>query len=156
MPQEIERKFLVLNDAYKTEASGSVRITQGYLSSAFNRTVRIRIHGKSAFLTIKGESGSSGISRFEWEKEISVSDGEELLRICEPGIIDKIRYKIRCGNHLFEVDEFQGLNAGLVVAEVELMHEDESFDSPEWLGREVTGEVRYYNSRLASNPFQSW
>jgi adenylate cyclase len=156
MPQEIERKFLVLNENYKTEATGSWRITQGYISSVLARTVRIRIKGDSAFLTIKGESDSSGLSRFEWEREISVKDAEELLILCEPGIIDKIRHEIKCGNHLFEVDEFMGFNAGLVVAEVELRHEDESFDRPEWLGKEVTGEVKYYNSMLASNPFQNW
>ncbi len=156
MSQEIERKFLVLNENYKTEAVRSLRITQGYITSSLKRSVRIRIKEDLAFLTIKGESNSSGLSRYEWEKEISVQDAVELLKLCEPGIIDKIRYEIPCGDLLFEVDEFLGLNAGLVVAEIELRHEDESFDRPVWLGEELTGDVKYYNSMLATNPYKSW
>ena len=147
---------MVLNENYKTESIRSSRITQGYISSNLKRSVRIRIREESAYLTIKGETNSSGLSRYEWEKEISVQDARELIKICEPGIIDKIRYEIPCGNHLFEVDEFLGLNAGLVVAEVELRHEEELFERPSWLGKEVTGEVKYYNSMLASNPYQNW
>jgi adenylate cyclase len=156
MSQEIERKFLVLNENYKTEAVRSLRITQGYITSSLKRSVRIRIKEDLAFLTIKGESNSSGLSRYEWEKEISAQDAVELLKLCEPGIIDKIRYEIPCGDLLFEVDEFLGLNAGLVVAEIELRHEDESFDRPVWLGEELTGDVKYYNSMLATNPYKSW
>ena len=156
MPQEIERKFVVLNENYKTESIRSSRITQGYISSNLKRSVRIRIREESAYLTIKGETNSSGLSRYEWEKEISVQEARELIKICEPGIIDKIRHEIPCGNHHFEVDEFLGLNAGLVVAEVELRHEEELFDRPSWLGKEVTGVVKYYNSMLASNPYQNW
>lgn len=156
MPQEIERKFLVLNENYKTESVRSSRITQGYLSSGVRRSVRIRIKESTAFLTVKGETSSSGLSRFEWEKEIALQDARELIKICEPGIIDKIRYEIPVGNHLFEVDEFLGLNAGLVIAEVELRQEDEPFERPGWLGIEVTGDVKYYNSMLSANPYQNW
>ena len=156
MAQEIERKFLVLNDHFKKEASRSFRITQGYLCSNRERSVRVRIKGNSGFLTVKGGSNTSGISRFEWEKEIAVQDAEELLAICEPGVIDKIRYEIEKGKHLFEVDEFLGTNQGLVIAEVELSYENEDYLKPIWLGREVSGEPKYYNSRLAGNPYNSW
>jgi adenylate cyclase len=155
MAQEIERKFLVAGD-FKAEASRSTRITQGYLSSVPERTVRVRIKGDKGFITIKGIGSDSGASRYEWEKEIPVQEVEELLRICEPGVIDKTRYNVVRGDHTFEVDEFHGDNAGLVVAEVELGSEGEAFDRPSWLGDEVTGDVRYYNSMLMKQPFTRW
>ncbi len=156
MGKEIERKFLVTSDAYKTQAVKSKRITQGYLSSVPERTVRVRIKGDKGFITIKGIGNESGATRFEWEKEIPVEEVKELLRICEPGIIDKTRYLVEVGNHTFEVDEFYGDNEGLVVAEIELQDEDEEFEKPEWLGEEVTGDVKYFNSMLMKNPYKNW
>ncbi|MFO7369463.1 MAG: CYTH domain-containing protein [Bacteroidales bacterium] len=155
MAQEIERKFLVQGD-FKKDASKETRITQGYLSSVPERTVRVRVKGDKGFITIKGIGSASGASRFEWEKEIPVAEVESLLQICEPGVIDKTRYLVKSGNHTFEVDEFYGENQGLVVAEVELQAEDESFVKPAWLGQEVTGDTRYYNSMLMKNPFKKW
>ncbi len=155
MSKEIERKFLVKGE-FKSFASKQTRITQGYLSSVPERTVRVRIKGDSGFITIKGIGNASGASRYEWEKEIPVSEVEQLLAICEPGVIDKTRYHIESGEHIFEVDEFYGENEGLVVAEVELSDEDEHFEKPEWLGEEVTGDVRFYNSMLMKNPFTRW
>ncbi|HWR99894.1 MAG TPA: CYTH domain-containing protein [Prolixibacteraceae bacterium] len=156
MAQETERKFLVLGDDYKTDAGKSTRITQGYLSSFPGRTVRVRIKGEKGYLTIKGKSNASGTTRYEWEKEIPAEEASELLKICEPGIIDKIRYEVRSGVHTFEVDEFFGDNLGLVVAEVELTDEDELIIKPLWLGQEVTGDVKYYNAVLSKRPFLSW
>lgn len=155
MAQEIERKFLVKGE-FKSFASRNTRITQGYLSSVPERTVRVRIKGDKGFITIKGIGSASGASRYEWEKEIPASEVEELLQICEPGVIDKTRYLVPAGPHIFEVDEFYGENQGLVVAEVELGSEDESFAKPEWLGEEITGDVRYYNSMLMKNPYSKW
>lgn len=156
MPQEIERKFLVCSDAYKNVSFRQTRITQGYLSSARGRTVRVRIKGIKGFITIKGPASSNGLSRYEWEKEISVNEVEELLKLCEPGVIDKTRYEVKSGKHIFEVDEFYGENDGLVVAEIELQSEMESFDKPDWLGEEVTGDVKYYNSQLIKIPYSKW
>lgn len=153
---EIERKFLVIIDVYKKDAFKQTRIVQGFLNTHPERTVRVRIKGDQGFLTIKGISNQSGTIRSEWEKEISVTDAEELLKLCEPGIIDKTRYEIKVGKHIFEVDEFSGENEGLMVAEVELNSEDELFEKPVWLGKEVTGEVKYYNSQLSLNPFKKW
>lgn len=155
MAQEIERKFLVKGE-FKPFASKQTRITQGYLSSVPERTVRVRIKGDKGFITIKGIGSDSGASRYEWEKEIPVNEIEELLKICEPGVIDKTRYLVKAGNHTFEVDEFYGENQGLVVAEVELTREDELFEKPSWLGDEVTGDVRYFNSMLMKMPFTKW
>ncbi len=155
MAQEIERKFLVAGE-FKSQATKSTRITQGYLSSIPERTVRVRIKGDKGFITIKGIGDASGASRYEWEKEIPVSEVEELLKICEPGVIDKTRYLVPAGRHTYEVDEFYGDNEGLVVAEVELSSLDESFDKPQWLGEEVTGDSRYYNSMLMKNPYKNW
>jgi len=155
MPQEIERKFLV-KDGYKQFAFTSSRITQGYLSSVPQRIVRVRINGERGYITIKGVSNLSGMSRYEWEKEILVNDARELLALCEPGIIDKTRFLVQVGKFTFEVDEFYGENEGLVVAEVELSSEEELFEKPSWLGKEVTGDKRYYNSKLAGNPFSKW
>lgn len=147
--QEIERKFKVLSDQYKSEATGSHRIVQGYLCRVPERTVRIRLKDDKGFITIKGKSDDSGLSRYEWEKEIPAAEARELLRLCEPYPIDKTRYEVPCGGHTFEVDEFHGRHEGLVVAEVELSNGDEPFSRPEWLGEEVTGQVEYYNAYLS-------
>ena len=155
MGQEIERKFLVKGD-FKRFATGQLRIKQGYLSSVSERTVRVRIKGDKGYLTIKGEAGDSGISRYEWEKEIPVTEAEELLVLCEPGLIDKTRYLVPAGEFTFEVDEFYGENEGLIIAEIELKSESDQFPKPEWLGEEVTGDLRYYNSVLIKNPFTRW
>ena len=155
MAQEIERKFLVRGD-FKSEVTKATRITQGYLSSVPERTVRVRIKGDKGYMTVKGIGSDSGASRFEWEKEIPVEDVRELLKICEPGVIDKTRYLVPAGKHTFEVDEFYGDNEGLVVAEVELGSEDEEFVRPGWLGEEVTGDPRYYNSMLMKKPYKTW
>ncbi len=153
---EIERKFLVTSEAFKKEAFTQNRITQGYLSSVSGRTVRVRIKGNIGFLTIKGASNESGLSRFEWEKEIPVDEAQELMLLCEKGVIDKTRFEVKIGNHIFEVDEFYAENKGLIMAEVELNSETETFEKPTWLGKEVTGDKRYYNSYLSKNPFIDW
>lgn len=153
---EIERKFLVTSDAYKKEAFSKKRIIQGYLSSNPERTVRVRIKEDKAYLTIKGNSNATGMSRFEWEKEIPVAEAKELLLLCEKGVIDKTRFEIKQGNHVFEVDEFYGENEGLIVAEIELDSEMETFEKPSWLGEEVTNINRYYNSYLSTNPYKNW
>ncbi len=155
MPQEIERKFLV-KEGYKQYAYTQTRITQGYLSSVPERIVRVRTNGDKGFLTIKGILSLSGMSRYEFEKEISLDEAFELLALCEAGIIDKTRYLVQVGKFTFEVDEFYGENEGLVIAEVELSSEDELFDKPTWLDKEVTGDRRYYNSKLAKMPFSKW
>ncbi|EGV43125.1 CYTH domain-containing protein [Bizionia argentinensis JUB59] len=153
---EIERKFLVTSEDFKTEAIRENRITQGFLNTDKARTVRVRLKGDSGFITVKGKSTEDGVSRFEWEKVISKTDAEALLILCEKGIIDKIRYEIEVGNHLFEVDEFFGENAGLIVAEVELSDPNETFEKPNWVGEEVTGDTKYYNSQLSKKPFLTW
>ena len=154
MAQEIERKFLVKGD-FKPFSIKATRITQGYLSSVPERAVRVRIKGDKGFITVKGIGNTSGASRYEWEKEIPVVEVEELLKLCEPGVIDKTRYLVPAGNHTFEVDEFYGENQGLVVAEIELASEQESFEKPDWLGDEITGDIRYYNVMLMKHPFTS-
>jgi len=154
--QEIERKFLVLSQDYKKQAFQKEKIVQGFLSRHPERTVRVRIKGSKAFLTIKGKSSDGGVSRFEWEKEILVTEAEALFDLCEPGRITKIRHLVKMGKHVFEVDEFHGENEGLTVAEIELTAADEAFDSPEWLGEEVTGDSRYYNSQLSRIPYTCW
>lgn len=151
---EIERKFLVNNNSFLSDFSRSNRIVQGYLSSHPERTVRVRIKGENGYLTIKGKS--EGFSRFEWEKEIDIEEAEKLLQLCEPGVIDKIRYDIIIGTHVYEIDVFLGENEGLILAEIELEKEDESFEKPDWLGKEVTEDIRYYNSYLSKNPFKNW
>lgn len=155
MGLEIERKFLVKGE-YKQDAYASEEIVQGYLSSAPERTVRIRIKGDKAYITIKGIGNESGLSRYEWEKEIPVSEAHELIKLCEPGIIDKVRYYIKNGKRIFEVDEFRGDNQGLVIAEIELGNESEIFEKPIWLGYEVSGDDRYYNASLVKNPYKNW
>lgn len=155
MAQEIERKFLVAGE-YKPQAFAQSRIKQGYICSAHGRTVRVRIRDDKGFLTIKGASDASGLSRYEWEKEIPLPEAEELMKLCEPGMIDKTRYLVRSGAHTFEVDEFYGDNEGLVIAEVELGAVEESYVKPLFLGEEVTGDKRYYNSHLMKNPYKNW
>lgn len=155
MAQEIERKFLVRGE-FKSLAYASERIMQGYLSSVPERTVRVRVKGDKGFLTIKGIADEEGVSRYEWEKEIQVNEAQELMKLCEPGVIDKIRYFVKCGTHIFEVDEFRGENAGLIVAEVELQSVAEEFERPVWLGEEVTGDRRYYNAMLSKRPYTKW
>lgn len=155
MPQEIERKFLV-DGEYKSKAYASSRIVQGYICSARGRTVRIRIRDDKGYLTIKGPADVSGISRYEWEKEIPLDEARDLMKICEPGAIDKTRYLVRSGRHVFEVDEFYGENEGLVIAEVELSSPDEPFEKPDFIGQEVTGDARYYNAQLMRHPYKDW
>ena len=153
---EIERKFLVLSEAFKTEAFNKTRIVQGFLNTHKERTVRIRIKGEKAFITVKGISNTEGTSRLEWEKEIPVKEAETLLSLCEPNRIEKTRFEIKVGNHIFEVDEFYGENEGLIIAEIELTSENEAFTKPDWIGKEVTGDVRYYNSLLSKTPYKNW
>ena len=153
---EIERKFLVKSEDFKKEAFAQNRITQGYLSSVPDRTVRVRIKGNKGFLTIKGVSNESGMSRFEWEKEIPINEAQKLLTLCEKGAIDKTRFEVKIGQHTFEVDEFYGDNQGLILAEIELNSENEKFERPKWLGKEVTNDNRYYNSNLSKKPFVTW
>lgn len=157
MAQEIERKFLVEGDAYRALAFDSSRIAQGYISSTGGRTVRVRIRDQRAYLTIKGPSADGGFSRYEFETEIPLADARDLLAICEPGIIQKTRYLVRAADdHVFEVDEFYGDNEGLVMAEVELQSPDEPYVKPDFIGREVTGDRRFYNSHLRHYPFRLW
>jgi adenylate cyclase len=153
---EIERKFLVDSDAFKKDSFSQNRIKQGYLSSVAERTVRVRIKGDKGYITVKGSSNETGMSRFEWEKEIPIEEAEKLLLLCEKGVIDKIRFEVKIGNHTYEVDEFYGANKGLTVAEIELESESETFTKPNWLGIEVTNDNRYYNSNLSNNPFENW
>ena len=156
MALEIERKFLVLDDSYKHEAFSKSHIQQGYICSERGRTVRIRIRNERAYITIKGPSLNGGLSRYEFEQEIPLDDARKLLTLCDPGIIDKTRWLVKAGNHTFEVDEFAGDNEGLTVAEVELASEDEAFEKPAFIGQEVTGDRRYYNSQLRRNPYCRW
>ena len=153
---EIERKFLVKTEDFKEESYEKYTIKQGFLNTSPERTVRVRIKGETAFITVKGKNNEAGLTRFEWEKEIDKQEAEELLKLCEPGMIDKTRYLVKVVDHIFEVDEFYGENEGLIVAEVELLNENEKIFKPEWLGLEVTGKPEYYNSQLSKNPFKSW
>ena len=153
---EIERKFLVRDDSYRQLAYSSSRILQGYICSGHGRTVRVRRRDRSAFLTIKGPSADGGLSRYEFEKEITLDEAEHLFALCEPGIIDKTRYLVRSGQHVFEVDEFYVENQGLVIAEVELSAPDEAYEKPDFIGEEVTGDRRYYNSYLRQLPYSKW
>ena len=158
MPMEIERKFLVSGDDFRQLAYASDRIRQGYICSGHGRTVRVRLRGDRGYLTIKGSSADGGLSRYEFEKEITREEAEQLFLLCEPGVIDKTRYLVKSpdGRHTFEVDEFYGDNEGLIMAEVELGAPDEPYEKPDFIGREVTGDHRYYNSHLRKNPYQLW
>lgn len=153
---EIERKYLVKANDYKSLAYTKSSIVQGFLSTHPDRVVRIRIEDDKAFLTVKGRSNDTGTTRFEWENNISVDEARELLELCEKEILEKIRYYVRMGNQIIEVDEFLGLNKGLVIAEIELEKEDDHVEVPKWLGAEVTGDIKYYNSQLSKCPFQEW
>ncbi len=153
---EIERKFLINNMDFKKVASSKTSIIQGFLNTHPERTVRVRIYGEDAFITVKGKGNASGTTRFEWERPISVLEANALLPLCEPGVLKKVRYKIPVGGHTFDVDEFLGDNKGLYIAEVELSHEKETFQKPAWLGNEITGEIKYYNSQLSKNPYVTW
>lgn len=156
MGQEIERKFLVKNTDFKSLAEKVTEIRQGYLSSVPERNVRIRINGDLGTITVKGIGNQTGVMRYEWEKEIPIEEAKALLEICEPGKIEKERYLVKQGDHLFEVDEFKGENEGLIIAEIELDSEEEEFVKPDWLGKEVTGLIKYYNSELLRNPYKNW
>lgn len=157
MAMEIERKFLVRDDSYKELSSSHSRIVQGYICSERGRTVRVRLRGDQAFLTIKGPSKDGGLSRYEFEKEITPDEGLSLLSLCEGGVVDKVRWLVPLDDgHVLEVDEFRGLNAGLVMAEVELQSADDDFPRPAFLGEEVTGDRRYYNSQLLRHPYTQW
>ena len=155
MPLEIERKFLVKGE-YKSLSTSHSHIVQGYICSQKGRTVRVRLRDDKGYLTIKGPSKNGGLSRYEFEKEITKDEALSLMTLCEPGIIDKIRWLVPAGPHTFEVDEFFGENEGLVVAEVELGSEEETFEHPDFLGEEVTGDRKYYNSCLRVLPFSQW
>jgi CYTH domain-containing protein len=154
---ETERKFLVVGD-FKSQSYNTTRIQQGYIASNNGRTVRVRIRGDKGYLTIKGPSGLKGITRYEFDTEIPLDDARELMEICEPGIIDKTRYLVKSpdGRHTWEIDEFYGDNEGLVLAEIELSHESEDFQKPDFIGREVTGDRRFYNSHMRSYPYRLW
>jgi len=156
MAQEIERKFLVKGD-FKSLVVSETRVVQGYLSSNPSRTVRVRKSGDSGFLTIKGSANATGVSRFEWEHKIALKEADDLLKICESGVIEKTRFIVPEKSGLkFEIDKFFGENEGLVIAEIELPSEDFPFDKPEWIGKEVTGDNRYYNSMLIKKPYKYW
>lgn len=155
MAQEIERKFLVCG-SFKEQAISHSRIAQGYICVASGRTVRIRLRDEKGYLTIKGPSDPNGMSRFEWEKEITPDEAKELMKLCLPGLIDKTRYLVKHAGHIWEVDEFYGENNGLIMAEIELKSEDEPFEKPNFIGEEVTGDPRYYNSHLMSYPYTQW
>ncbi len=152
---EIERKFLVVGD-FKSQAYNVTHIEQGYFATEPGRTVRIRIRGDKGYLTIKGPSAADGISRYEFETEISLEDAHEMLKLCMPGKVVKDRYLVKCGKHTVEVDEFFGDNEGLVMAEIELGSEEEAFDKPDFLGREVTGDKHYYNKYMLKHPYREW
>jgi len=152
---EIERKFLVVGD-FTHAATLSERIVQGFLSSVPERTVRVRRRNGRGYLTIKGKGDSTGTSRYEWERELPPEEADALLALCEPGMIDKTRHYVPVNDCVFEVDEFHGENAGLIIAELELAHADDPVTSPSWLGPEVTGDPRYYNASLKAHPYRDW
>lgn len=153
---EIERKFLVSSLDFKQQAFKSTRIIQGFLNTHKERTVRVRIKGEQGFITVKGPSDNEGLTRFEWEMEIPKDEAEALLKLCEPGIIDKMRFEVNFESHIFEVDVFYGDNEGLIIAELELMEANETFTKPKWIGKEVTGDIKYYNSQLSKSPYSTW
>jgi CYTH domain-containing protein len=155
MSQETERKFLVAGD-FRQYVVQSNRMVQGYLCADIERSVRVRITGSKGFLTIKSASGPRGWSRYEFEQIIPLADAEELLKLCLPGIIEKVRHCIPAGAHTWEVDVFQGKNEGLVVAEIELRSEEDDFERPDWLGEEVSGDPKYFNAMLSKHPFSQW
>ena len=156
MSLEIERKFLVVDPSFKTQAYAKKYTKQVYLSTDPNRTVRIRIQESKGYITIKGASSANGTTRFEWEKELSLAEATQLCLLSEDPPIEKIRFYITSGKHTFEVDEFMGVNKGLVMAEIELSDAEEQFERPHWLGEEVTGDPRYFNASLSKTPFTDW
>lgn len=156
MSIEIERKFLILSNDFQRESNSKSYIKQGFLNSHKERVVRVRIKNNQGYLTIKGPSNKSGTTRFEWEKKISIDEAKNLFQLCEKGIIEKYRYEICFGKHTYEIDEFLGDNEGLIIAEIELSNENEEFYIPKWLGKEVTGIEKYYNSNLSKNPYSKW
>lgn len=156
MAQEIERKFIVTDNSYRAQSFCSYNIVQGYLCRSNGNSVRVRIRDDKGFLTIKGPSHDGGLSRYEWEREIPLCEAKELLLLCGSAKIEKVRYLVACGKHTFEVDEFYGDNSGLVVAEVELSAANEPFEKPSFIGMEVTGDARYYNSHLTLFPYKDW
>ena len=153
---EIERKFLVIDNSFIQDAFEKKQITQGYICKEKQHTIRIRRSNDKAFLTIKGESSANGLSRLEWEKEISLDDAQTLETLCTDHIIEKTRYLVDFEKSIFEIDIFEGNNIGLVMAEIELPSEDTIFKKPKWLGKEVTGDKRYYNSYLSIHPYTQW
>lgn len=148
MQKEIERKFLVKSDAYKNQAHRQYPIVQGFLNKDKNRTVRVRLKDQKAYLTVKGLSSDDGLSRLEWEIGIDFDEAKALLSLCEKPLLYKTRYEVLVKDKCFEVDEFQKELKGLSIAEIELNHKDETFETPDWLGEEVTGVKKYYNSQL--------
>ena len=154
MSVEIERKFLVAGDAWRRAVTSSQTLRQCYISHHDGMTVRVRTDGKNAWLTLK--TGGQGITRGEFEYTIPNEDAEKLIAACSGHAVEKVRHTVPCGRHHWEVDVFLGNNAGLVLAEIELDSEEESFDRPDWLGDEVTGDPRYYNASLASEPYTRW
>lgn len=153
---EIERKYLVTSSDFIAQSISQNEIAQGYISSHPERTVRVRTKGTKGYLTIKGIGNETGVSRFEWEKEIEIEEAKQLLKLCEKGVIEKTRYEVPSGKHTVEIDVFHGDNDGLVIAEIELENEFEEILKPDWLGKEVTNDERYYNSYLSQNPFKNW
>ena len=156
MKREIERKFLITSNDYKQNISSKHDIVQGYLSTKPSRTVRIRVGGGKGYLTIKGGTSKNGLCRLEWEKELPLEEADELMALCLPNKIEKTRCKVNYKGWLFEVDIFKGINEGLKIAEIELDSEADVFEKPKWLGEEVTGIKKYYNSQLCQNPFTKW
>ena len=154
MAQEIERKFRVANDDWRAMATSSSSLKQGYLSSSAEATVRVRLEDNLGTLTIK--SKTKGITRNEFEYAIPAQEAKELLMLCKGPLIEKIRYRIPQENHTWEIDVFEGDNDGLIIAEIELTSEDDYFAKPQWLGEEVSGDSRYYNSNLATHPYVNW
>ena len=154
--KEIERKFLVKNTDFIAQAHRSTPIVQAFLNTDPLRTVRVRLKGEKGYLTVKGKSEENGVSRFEWEKEITPTDVHALLPLCEPSPIEKTRYEVWVGESLYEVDVFHGENEGLIVAEIELTDVAQAFEKPTWLAEEVTSDARYYNSALGQHPYKHW
>jgi CYTH domain-containing protein len=153
---EIERKFLVGNNSFTDAAHKALRILQGYLCMDAERSVRVRIRGGEGFLTIKSASNERGWSRYEFEQPIALNDAEELMKLCLPTLIDKVRHYVKVGDHTWEVDVFHGAHEGLTVAEIELVSEEDVFERPSWVAEEVSGDPRYYNLMLAKHPYAEW
>jgi CYTH domain-containing protein len=154
---EIERKFLVRNDVFIDASFASQRIVQGYICADAQRSVRVRIYGGKGFLTIKSAANERGWSRYEFEQPLTLEDAEDLMQLCLPGRIEKVRHYVKaaCGR-VWEVDVFHGANQGLIVAEIELASEDETFPLPSWIAEEVSGDPKYYNLMLSQHPYSSW